>query len=121
MIARAPPKRCDTSASVREIQRDLSGIAVFAARLRPVFCAIESALIETSVALSAGATVVGGSNPNRSAAEQTESDHSRREFLTPLLIGRDFSGLTLTADKPWALNSSVNRSFGTFVVFFTSN
>jgi hypothetical protein len=45
----------------------------------------------------------------------------RREFLTPMLIGRDFSGLTLTFAKPSALNSSVNRAFGTFVVFFTSN
>jgi len=45
----------------------------------------------------------------------------RRESCTPLLIGRDFSGLTLTSDKPWALNSSVNRAFGSLIVFFTSN
>jgi hypothetical protein len=45
----------------------------------------------------------------------------RHKFPTPLLIGRDFSGLTLTQRKPRALNSSVNRAFVTFVGFFTSN
>jgi hypothetical protein len=44
-----------------------------------------------------------------------------RQVSTPQLIGRDFSGLTLTPDKPRALNSSVNRAFVTFVVLFTSN
>ena len=82
---------------------------------------IESALIETSVARTAGADVAGGANPIGAAAEQTESAHGRRELSTLLLIGRDFSGLTLTSGKPRALNSRVNRAFVTFVVFFTSN
>ena len=49
------------------------------------------------------------------------SARGREEFWTALLIGYDFSGLTLTSGKPCALNSSVNRAFVTFVVFFTSN
>jgi hypothetical protein len=76
---------------------------------------------ETSVAQSAAASVVGSLNPNRSVAEQMGNARGRRESGTPLLIGRHFSGLTLTPGKPWALNSSVNRAFVTFIVFFTSN
>jgi hypothetical protein len=61
---------------------------------------IESALIEISVAQIAGADGAGGANPIGSAAEQTRSVHGRHKFSTPLLIGRDFSGLTLTPGKP---------------------
>jgi hypothetical protein len=59
-----------------------------------------------------------------SNADRCETEgltRGRHKFSTPLLIGGDFSGLNLTSDKPCALNSSVNRSFGTLVVFFTSN
>jgi hypothetical protein len=61
---------------------------------------IESALIETSVAQIAGTDVAGRANPNRFAAAQTVSAHGRRKLSQPQLIGRDFSGLTLTSDKP---------------------
>jgi hypothetical protein len=82
---------------------------------------IESALIETSVARIAGADVAGCANPIRTAAEHTMCAQSRRKLWQPQLIGRDFSGLTLTRGKSCALNSSVNRAFVTFVGFFTSN
>jgi hypothetical protein len=54
-------------------------------------------------------------------ARARQVERRRSKSRTLLLIGRDFSSLTLTSGKPWALNSSVNRSFVTFVVFFTSN
>jgi hypothetical protein len=82
---------------------------------------IESALIETSVAQIAGADVAGCANPIRSVAEQTGIARGRHKFSMLQLIDRDFSNLTLTSGKPSALNSSVNRAFVTFVVFFTSN
>jgi hypothetical protein len=82
---------------------------------------IDSALIETSVARIVGAGVAGSPNPNRPVAEQRGSAHDHRALWPPQLIGRDFSGLTLTSGKPGALNSSVNRAFVTFVGFFTSN
>jgi hypothetical protein len=61
---------------------------------------IESALIETSVARIAGADVAGGANPIQSAAAQTVSAHGRCKLWQSQLIGRDFSGLTLTLGKP---------------------
>jgi hypothetical protein len=82
---------------------------------------IESALIETSVARIAEADIVDCANPIRSTAAQTVNTHGRRKLWQAQLIDRDFSGLTLTHRKPCALNSSVNRAFVTFVVFFTSN
>jgi hypothetical protein len=97
------------------------GITVFAARRRSAFREIESAFIEASIAPAAGADVVCCANPICFVAKETWWARGHREFWMPLLIRRDFSGLTLTFGKPRTLNSSVNRAFGTFVVFFTSN
>jgi hypothetical protein len=89
---------------------------------KPVpFVAIESALYRNT---NRSGRRSGYRWPRKSKLVCCGSDavaRDHREFWMPLLIRRDFSGLTLTADKPGALNSSVNRSFGTFVVFFTSN
>jgi hypothetical protein len=46
---------------------------VFATRRRSPFCAIESALIETSVAQIAGADVAGCQDPNLSVAGRQET------------------------------------------------
>jgi hypothetical protein len=99
----------------------LGGITVFAARRRPAFCEIESALHRDIYRASrwSGCRLLRESNLVCCGADMGARD--RREFWTPLLIRRDFSGLTLTSSKPRTLNSSVNRSFVTFVVFFTSN
>jgi hypothetical protein len=121
MITHEPAKRCDTSASVREIQRALR-------RYRGVRGVTEIAILRDRI--SAYRNICRAncwsrcrglrqSNSVRCGADGLARD--RRQFLTPQLIGRDFSGLTLTFGKPGALNSSVNRAFVTFVVFFTSN
>jgi hypothetical protein len=72
MITHTPPERCDTSASVREIQRKSGRYRGVRDGTGSAFCVIESALIETSVARIAGAGVASGANPIRLAAEQTD-------------------------------------------------
>jgi hypothetical protein len=78
----------------------LGGITVFAARRVSAFRPVESALIETSVACDDAAHGDGRRNPNLYFAQTDRAKRYRRAFATPLLIGRDFSGLTLTSGKP---------------------
>jgi hypothetical protein len=121
MIAHAPAKRCDTSASVREIQRGLGryhGVrGTTAARILCDRIGIYRNIYRAG--RWSGRRLLRESNLVCCGADMGARGH--REFWTLLLIRRDFSGLTLTSSKPCTLNSSVNRSFGTFVVFFTSN
>jgi hypothetical protein len=58
---------------VREIQRALLRYRGVRDATEIPFCAIESALIETSVARIARADVAGSANPIRSVAEQMNS------------------------------------------------
>ncbi|HTC02305.1 MAG TPA: hypothetical protein VK749_02790 [Xanthobacteraceae bacterium] len=106
---------------MREIQRALGGIAVFAARRKSAFRAVESALSDAPCRVSrrSGWCRMRYSKSVRRGPD--EIARGRREFSALLLIVRDFSGLTLTSGKSRTLNSSVNRAFGTFVDFFTSN
>jgi len=106
---------------VREIQRDLGGIAVFAARRKSAFRAVESTLSEAPCHVSRRSGWCRVRYSKWVYCGPDEMARGRREFSASLLIVRDFSGLTLTPGKPRTLNSSVNRAFGTFVVFFTSN
>jgi hypothetical protein len=99
----------------------LGGNKVFAPRFKAAFAVLESSLVEISVARAIGAELFPPAESESACDGGEVAARHRRESWTPLLIGRDFSGLTLTADKPWALNSSVNRAFVMFVVFFTSN
>jgi hypothetical protein len=121
MITHESAKRCDTSASLREIQRGLG-------RYHGVRGTTKIRILRDRIGVYRNIYRAGRwsgcrrlRQSNWSVAEQTVSAHVRHKFWTPYLIGRDFSGLTLTSDKPWALNSSVNRAFVTFVVLLTSN
>ena len=85
---------------MREIQRDLGGIAVFAARRKSAFRAVESALSEALCRVSRRG---GWRRMRQSKSVCCGPDamaRGRREFWALLLIGRDFSGLTLTSGKP---------------------
>jgi hypothetical protein len=97
------------------------GITVFAARWKSAFCAIESALYRN---LDRVSRRVGQFRPLQSKligrGEEAKA-RDRRTIWPPQLISRNFSRLTLTSSKPRTLNSSVNRAFVTFTVFFTSN
>jgi hypothetical protein len=121
MITHAVPKRCDTSASLREIQREIVRYHGVGGATESAFCAIESALYRKIYRVSCRT----GCRRLREVELVCCASHAaacgRRESLTTLLISRYFSGLTLTSNKPRTLNSSVNQAFGTFIVFFTSN
>jgi len=76
-------KRCDTSASLCEIQPTSAravGITVLATRGRFAFCAVESALYRNIYRVSRRAGGVGRSNSNRRIAQTDRAARQRANF-----------------------------------------